>query len=306
MANKKITELQLRSSVSSDLNLPSDDGTQSYRVTANQIKDFVLATGNVTTSALANASVTRIKSGVDLFNFNVATIAGATTLTSAHEIVLCNAVSAAFTVTLPTAVGLTGKCYRIKKTDTTFNAVTIDGAGSETIDLNLTRKLLTQNESLQIVSDGANWKILQRQIPSEYVSYTPTLGIVGGTPTTQAFWRRLGDSIEINFRIVYAGTATSGNFTLSLPLGLTIDTTKLTLTNHYSPFGFMQANDAGAVLYFCSIHYASSTTITAWSMDASIARLCLGTQINFNTPFAIGTTDVLAGNFRLPITDWEG
>lgn len=42
MADKKITELQLRSDVDEDVNLPADDGIQSYRVTAPQMKDFVL------------------------------------------------------------------------------------------------------------------------------------------------------------------------------------------------------------------------------------------------------------------------
>lgn len=47
MAQKKITDLQLRSSVTADLNFPSDDGIQSYRVTGLQIKNYVLAAGNV-------------------------------------------------------------------------------------------------------------------------------------------------------------------------------------------------------------------------------------------------------------------
>lgn len=55
MAQKKITELQLRSSVTDDLSLPSDDGIQSYRVTGAQLKAFVLATGNVALASLATA-----------------------------------------------------------------------------------------------------------------------------------------------------------------------------------------------------------------------------------------------------------
>lgn len=42
MANKKITQLQLRANVTDDLNFPSDDAIQSYRVTGQQIKDYVL------------------------------------------------------------------------------------------------------------------------------------------------------------------------------------------------------------------------------------------------------------------------
>lgn len=41
MADKKITDLQLRDNVTEDLNIPGDDGIQTYRVTAQQIKDFI-------------------------------------------------------------------------------------------------------------------------------------------------------------------------------------------------------------------------------------------------------------------------
>lgn len=44
MADKKITELTLRSNVSDDVNFPVDDGIQSYRVTAAQAKTYMFNT----------------------------------------------------------------------------------------------------------------------------------------------------------------------------------------------------------------------------------------------------------------------
>lgn len=41
MSQKKITDLTLRSSVTDELNIPSDDGIQSYRVTAAQLKAYM-------------------------------------------------------------------------------------------------------------------------------------------------------------------------------------------------------------------------------------------------------------------------
>lgn len=58
MAQKKITDLQLIGAVTDDLNLPSDNGIQSYRCTATQIKNYVLAAGNVDNTALADLAVT--------------------------------------------------------------------------------------------------------------------------------------------------------------------------------------------------------------------------------------------------------
>lgn len=67
----------------------------------------------------------------------------------------------AFTFTLFTAVGNAGKVLRFKKTDSsTTNIVTVDGAGTETIDGQLTFVLTALNQSLTIVSDGSNWLIL--------------------------------------------------------------------------------------------------------------------------------------------------
>lgn len=61
MADKKITELQLRDNVSDDVNFPSDDGIQSYRVTAAQIKTYVLSALSIATGMLQDLAVTTAK-----------------------------------------------------------------------------------------------------------------------------------------------------------------------------------------------------------------------------------------------------
>jgi hypothetical protein len=82
------------------------------------------------------------------------------TITVADSVILADATSAAFTVNLPTAVGITGRQYTIKKIDVSANAVTLDGNGSQTIDGATTRVLSTQYESVKVISDGANWFIV--------------------------------------------------------------------------------------------------------------------------------------------------
>ena len=65
--------------------------------------------------------------------------------------------SGANTITLPTAVGLTGYFFVIKQT---ANAtLTIATTSAQTIDGSST-KTLTQYQSLTVVSDGANWIII--------------------------------------------------------------------------------------------------------------------------------------------------
>jgi hypothetical protein len=87
-------------------------------------------------------------------------VSTATTLDATHNVVDVDASSAAITITLPTAVGINGREYVIRKLDSSGNAVTVDGNGAETINGAATKALSTQYETVHIMSDGANWIIL--------------------------------------------------------------------------------------------------------------------------------------------------
>jgi hypothetical protein len=80
--------------------------------------------------------------------------------TVADEYILCDASGGAFTVTLPTAVGINGKAFSIKKTDSSGNAVTVDADGTETIDGALTKLISAPYDTMKIISDNANWHIV--------------------------------------------------------------------------------------------------------------------------------------------------
>lgn len=80
---------------------------------------------------------------------------------AAEETVIpCDATTAAFAVNLPTAVGIRGRVYIIKKVDVTANAVTVTPNGAETIDGAATVVLNAQWQVTRIVSDNANWLII--------------------------------------------------------------------------------------------------------------------------------------------------
>lgn len=82
------------------------------------------------------------------------------TATTSDCTILCNATTAAFTVTLPTAVGNTGQVFVIKKVDASANAVTVGTTSSQTIDGSTTRPLAAQWNSVTVQSDGANWVVI--------------------------------------------------------------------------------------------------------------------------------------------------
>lgn len=62
-----------------------------------------------------------------------------------------------FTVTLPTAVGITGTMYSIKNSGT--GTITVATTSSQTIDGSLTQPL-TQYDNLVVMSNGANWLVV--------------------------------------------------------------------------------------------------------------------------------------------------
>ena len=80
------------------------------------------------------------------------------TATSGTTIVLCNTTSNSVTVNLPTAVGNTA-IYEIKKT-ATANSMILDPFSTETIDGSATITIVVENESLTLVSDNTNWKVI--------------------------------------------------------------------------------------------------------------------------------------------------
>lgn len=74
-------------------------------------------------------------------------------------IVLVDATSGPVTITLYTATETKHTPFiAVKKIDASGNAVTIDGAGAETIDGATTISLTTQNEVARLITDGTNWR----------------------------------------------------------------------------------------------------------------------------------------------------
>lgn len=73
--------------------------------------------------------------------------------------ILVDATTATVTITLPSAVGITGKLYGIKKLDN-VNDVTIDGDGSEEIDGAVDQTISTQYGYISVQSDGTGWHIV--------------------------------------------------------------------------------------------------------------------------------------------------
>ena len=137
------------------------DGASSY-LEANDILKVVYDGGYgeyKVTQVTINGAVS-IQSTETLEGLNVITKTADYTATNNDDVILCNATSAAITITLYTAVGNEGQKLDIKKIDSSSNNVTIDGDSTETIDGDLTFSLTAKDESVTIVSDNSNWYII--------------------------------------------------------------------------------------------------------------------------------------------------
>jgi hypothetical protein len=81
---------------------------------------------------------------------------GAYTIDNTDCVIDCT--TGVFTLTLPTAVGIVGQFFIIKNSGT--GVITVDGNGSETIDGVANKILSVQYQSITVLSDGTNWKII--------------------------------------------------------------------------------------------------------------------------------------------------
>jgi hypothetical protein len=81
-------------------------------------------------------------------------------ITASDCVLLGDATSGAITLTLPTAVGIAGRQYTVKRANGGSNAVTLATSGSQNIDGAGSIVLATQYERVTVISDGENWYII--------------------------------------------------------------------------------------------------------------------------------------------------
>lgn len=238
MATKKITDLQLISAVTSSLNFPSDDGIQSYRATAEQIKNFVLANGNIALAMLATnifnglSAVTAADDDyfplIDTSDSNltkkalISTFARnlyRTVTNPSDEAILSTDGTVKITgttgaVVLPTAVGIAGKRYKFIHDGSNFVQYAIKTTSSQTIGhaaiTSGNYKLCTKGEVLEVESDGANWLIMGRFTETPWTDFpsvdagtlitsTGTSPGYGTVAVNKAQWRRVGTDMLIRW-----------------------------------------------------------------------------------------------------------
>lgn len=173
------------------------DGTNGQDVPANYTPS------NYTPTQVASEGTDKISAhlkGIDAVvtgggggNLTVQNKSASFTASTADDVYIIDATSGTVTVTLPTAVGISGNLFRFNRTDTTLaNAVIIDPAGAETIQGFSETRICSDGANMSIISDGTNWQILDKTydvgviLDREAVSVNNTVTPVTNTWVTRA------------------------------------------------------------------------------------------------------------------------
>ncbi len=179
-----------------------------------------------------------------------------------------------------------------------------------------TTTLATQGESVTITSDGYAYFIISRAIPGGWynsgpitIGATTTPGTKGTTSADLSWWRR--DGTDAIFRYEYkqtgAGTAGSGDYLFTLPTGLTMNTSLMTLytTSPGTIGGITNYLGTGKAVSTTLNHVGvvafSSTQVRLVGSDTSTANF-----VNSGFYALTGATVGYLFEFRAPIVGWAG
>lgn len=210
---------------------------------------------------------------------------------------------ASFTVTLPTAVGNTGKIFTFLHKGTSHTQVyTIDGNSAETIDGAATYSLYTNDEMLKIISDGTNWIVLQHEAETPWEAVTVT-GTWVTNATYTAFMKRIGDVAHYRVRVAATGTPTATSLFVTLNNSLTIDTAKLDGTTDAVALGTGIVDDATGNNHAISVRYQSTTQV-AFAFH-NVSSTVIVTTIDTTGPMTWASGDFLSAVFSVPISGWN-
>jgi hypothetical protein len=137
---------------------------------------------------------------------------------------------------------------------------------------------------------------------TDWASYTPT-----GTWTSNTSYigkyRRIGDSLEAIIEVSLSGAPNNSSLNISLPSGLSIDTSKFPSTANYVILGEAiaqqsGASSAGAVVYVDSTHVRVFADNTSGTYANNV-------DFSNSIPYTFASGDTVFVRFTVPIQGWS-
>lgn len=134
----------------------------------------------------------------------------------------------------------------------------------------------------------------QGAVAQEWQSYTPTFEGLGTVTNASGRYRRVGDSIQVEF-VATSGVNTAVLLNTILPISLNWDSTKLFNNANVGKFNTNQTPFSGGILAYTS---QGTTKVSLVADNASILAGSVGTAWANSTTFS--------GTFTIPIAEWTG
>jgi hypothetical protein len=282
MANKRITELTLRSDVSATCNFPVDDTIQSYRVTAPQVVDFVKNTLKEVTIDAASGSV------------------GVTLTRDSEKFQVFNP-SSNINVKLDNSF-LSGHEQYVFNSGTAFiSLIANDNSVIRTIYPNTIGKVICVSDT---PATNAGWLGLNRVTSNWIAGSTPTAQLGSGWGSAGngvQFYKRDGDTMHWHARWEN-GTVTTNAANCELPLSLSIDTAKIGATlKHIFPGRAYTILNSGSSIPQYVVYYNATAATAVWFSQASNADSVTAQ----NVPTLTNSSDYFTFHVSLPISGWS-
>lgn len=226
-----------------------------------------LNNGTVSISSAGNISTNGTVLGKTTYTGSVSTTYAAL---STDDVIDCT--SGTFTVSLPTAVGITGKTYTIKNSGT--GVISVNPFQLQTIDADTIRIISCQYNSIQIISTGSGWKMTDGYVISANPHATLSSAVnhtVASATVAYPILFESTDDIEGMYR-------QAGAFTVNLASPATV-----TWTSHKLAVGasIVFSGLTGATgITAGTVYYIANTNFTANSFEISTTYNAAG---NVNT-----------------------
>jgi len=146
-------------------------------------------------------------------------------------------------------------------------------------------------------------------VDTEWASYTPTITGLGTVTIDGCYWRRKGDGMDIKCTIT-TGTVAASDFSMTLPTGYSIDSSKNPSTTNTSSHGLFWNINGTNASYFATANggpfavfsdTAVSTTLLYASKDTSSSRF----DKSDGNALTTNTVRVRIDAFGIPISGWS-
>ncbi len=169
-----------------------------------------------------------------------------------------------------------------------------------------TTKLQALTPSLPVVTDSSGFLTTSSTFPAavitDWTSFTPT-GTWTSNTTYTGRWRRVGDTLQVEYGITLTGAPNATGLNLNLPSGLVIDTSKLATTAAFSHHGYGAAQTGGSTISYSLVPYYINTTSFGTAYQSSVTTAAQS-GITATAPVTWASGNVLQFYLQVPIVGW--